>query len=377
MPTRVLLSLLDWRSRFAAVREAVRLARPQALKQTQQLARLMPASLPAEEQLALQETLCRAAWGKHAYLLMQRHARQLAAMATESHLLQYRITAMQLLAQAAYDQGKRSLSLRHWLASLEEADQQENAAALCEACLGIGSLLLQESRPEQARQILQFAQLQARDAGLKRQRIRSGLLLAGHYSQQNDAAGLAKQLNSLAGLPQDDIDTAWQVDMENFRARLHLLRGDTAAAEPVCAQAIQQARQCRYKWGELQARLMQADIARQRSDLGGAIVILREALAFAATCNAIKRLPLNHLRQLADMQEGCGQLAEALGSLETWHELCCAAQADQQMQVNRISPHDARLLQLHLQLITLKLEYRSLERELRQQRTNRCTEAQP
>ncbi|WP_028452141.1 hypothetical protein [Chitinilyticum aquatile] len=366
MPNRNSLSLADWRNRFAAVREAVRLGQAHALKQARQLHRQMPASLPVEERLALHETLSRAAWGQQAYATMQHHARLLAAEASESNLLTHRITALQLLAQAAYDQGKRSQALRHWLASLEDADNQENLGALCEACLGIGSLLQQDNRDDAASQILQFAFTLAQDAGLRRLQFRSGLLLAAHCSVRQDAAGLARQLDALAGLPQNEIDTAWRVDLDNFHARLHILQREPAAAEPLCLQASRTAHQCRYKWGELQARLQLADIARLRKDTGNAIIIQREALAFAATSNALKRLPLSHLRQLADMQESCGQFAEALASLESWHELHCAAQAERQRQAQRISAHDARLLQLHQQIATLKLERRALLRELQQ-----------
>ncbi|WP_028456089.1 hypothetical protein [Chitinilyticum litopenaei] len=360
-------SLAHWRSQLASAREAVRLARPDALARTQALLRRPPDELEHEDLLWLHETLSRAAWGNQDYLLMRRHASRLGKLATQHCAPSHRLAALQLLAQAAHELGQSQQELRHWLHCLDEAEGLNDLVAVCEACVGIGNVLSRDGPSEQVRQLFDFAQQCAADIGHNRLRFRSGLLLAACYANRNDAGALAGQLELLGGLPHYDVDAAWLIDLANFRCKLALLQGRLLAAREQAVRAQASARQGNYRWGEIQARLLQADIASQCGDLDQAIGHALSTLDFAGRHGRLQLLPESVLRQLADWQEGCQRHADALLTLEHWHEQRQAALAQQGRRSRPLPPHQERILALHLQLVTLKLANRRLQGALDRQ----------
>ncbi len=353
-----------WSERLLAVRQLVWLVSPEALSAARSLLRDAPQAISLQDEMALHELVCRAAWAELRFSLMLRHARILEKLAKLSGEFAWQIEAQQLLANAHYDQRRYDQSLTYWVSSLELAQGSDNYAALCEACLGMSNILLADQQTQEARQVLELACNQAMRSGLNRLSFKAGLYTANFLAQQNDLAGLAQCLLWLKQLPVDDIEETLLIDVENTRARLLCLQNDTQAAESVLQVATARAHACRYLWGSLQAQLIAADLAATRGQLNVAIAAGHSALNAAHEANGCHFLPHDFMLKLGRWQEECGLLDEALATLEQWHTRQQANLLVRHEHKCRIAPSLLRQLSLLLQVMQLKDENRNLRSQL-------------
>jgi tetratricopeptide (TPR) repeat protein len=353
-----------WSERLLAVRQLVWLASPEALSAARSLLRDAPQAMSLQDEMALHELVCRAAWAELRFPLMLRHARILEKLAKLSGEFAWQIEAQQLLASAYYDQRRYDQSLACWVSSLELAQSNGSDAALCEACLGMSNILLADQQMQEARQVLELACNQAQRSGINRLSFKAGLYTANFLAQQNDLTGLAQCLVWLKQLPLDDIEEPLLIDVENTRARLLCLQNDTQAAESVLQAATARAYACRYLWGSLQAQFIAADLAATRGQFDVAIAAAHSALNAAREANGCHFLPHDFMLKLGRWQEEFGQLDDALATLEQWHKRHRADLLARHDHTHRIAPSLLRQLSLLLQVMQLKDENKKLRSQL-------------
>ncbi|MBE9610274.1 hypothetical protein [Chitinilyticum piscinae] len=300
-----------------SLRQRVREGDPQVRPLLKQALRRAQARDDLDCAMPLAELAARAAWGVLDYRQLQHYARLLGRLALRGDSLDYRLLSLQIQARAAQEQQRHQLTLRLWFTVMTLAEQQERPAALCDACLGLSNLLLQEQQPTLALEAIAFAHHTACDYGLARLRFRCALFMLSQLVDSSPRSELQGWLDELEAADQHTMDHHWLVDLANLQARLANREKDYRTAQLRASKAEHLARRSHYQWGLQQALQNRAEIAAGQQQWSEAIALLQQS-----TYDPVPRaLPAAQQWQLAQWLEASGQAQPALAVYQQWHAL--------------------------------------------------------